>query len=47
MKIIKKNRAALARPVRVEEVRDMIPDELDKVEAYKLARLCSDFIIKG
>lgn len=29
---------ALARPVHVEEVQDMVLDELDNAEAYKLAR---------
>jgi len=33
---------ALARPVHVEEVQDMVLDELDKAEAYKLARHYSE-----
>ena len=34
---------ALARPVHVEEVQDMVLDELDKAEAYKLARHYSEY----
>ncbi len=34
---------ALARPVHVEEVQDMVIDELDKGEAYKLARHYSEY----
>lgn len=33
----------LARPVHVEEVKDMVLDELDKAEAYKLARHYSEY----
>ena len=33
----------LARPVHVEEVQDMVLDELDKAEAYKLARHYSEY----
>lgn len=34
---------ALARAVHVEEVQDMVLDELDKAEAYKLARYYSEY----
>lgn len=34
---------ALARPVHVEEVQDMVLDELDNAEAYKLARHYSEY----
>ena len=35
---VEKRCHGLARPVHVEEVQDMVLDELDKAEAYKLAR---------
>lgn len=35
---VEKRCHALARPVHVEEVQGMVLDELDKAEAYKLAR---------
>ena len=34
---------SLARPVHVEEVQDMVLDELDRAEAYKLARHYSEY----
>ena len=37
---------ALARPVHVEEVQDMVLDELDKAEAYKLARHYSEYRLR-
>lgn len=40
---IEKRCEALARPVHVEEVQDMVLDELDKAEAYKLARHYSEY----
>lgn len=36
----------LARPVHVEEVQDMVLDELDKAEAYKLARHYSEYRLR-
>ena len=39
---VEKRCSALARPVHVEEVQDMVLDELDKAEAYKLARHYSE-----
>lgn len=35
---------ALARPVHVEEIQDMVIDELNHAEAYKLARHYSEVI---
>lgn len=40
---VEKRCSALARPVHVEEVQDMVLDELDKAEAYKLARHYSEY----
>jgi len=40
---VEKRCAALARPVHVEEVQDMVLDELDNAEAYKLARHYSEY----
>ncbi len=40
---VEKRCHALARPVHVEEVQDMVLDELDKAEAYKLARHYSEY----
>ena len=40
---VEKRCEALARPVHVEEVQDMVLDELDKAEAYKLARHYSEY----
>ena len=40
---VEKRCHALARPVLVEEVQDMVLDELDKAEAYKLARHYSEY----
>ena len=37
---------ALARPVHVEEVQDMVLDELDRAEAYKLARHYSEYRLR-
>lgn len=34
---------ALARPVHVEEIQDMVIDELNHAEAYKLARHYSEY----
>lgn len=34
---------SLARPVHVEEIQDMVINELDKAEAYKLARHYSEY----
>ena len=43
---IEKRCHALARPVHVEEVQDMVLDELDKAEAYKLARHYSEYRLR-
>ena len=40
---VEKRCSALARPVHVEEVQDIVLDELDKAEAYKLARHYSEY----
>lgn len=40
---VEKRCYVLARPVHVEEVQDMVLDELDKAEAYKLARHYSEY----
>ena len=40
---VEKRCHALARPVHVEEVQDMVLDELDKAEADKLARHYSEY----
>ena len=40
---VEKRCHALARPVHVEEVKDMVLNELDKAEAYKLARHYSEY----
>ena len=40
---VEKRCEALARPAHVEEVQDMVLDELDKAEAYKLARHYSEY----
>ena len=40
---VEKRCSALARPVHVEEVQDMVLNELDKAEAYKLARHYSEY----
>jgi len=40
---VEKRCEALARPVHVEEVQDMVLDELDNAEAYKLARHYSEY----
>ena len=40
---VEKRCSALARPVHVEEIQDMVLDELDKAEAYKLARHYSEY----
>lgn len=43
---VEKRCEALARPVHVEEVQDMVLDELDKAEAYKLARHYSEYRLR-
>ena len=40
---VEKRCSALARPVHVEEVQDIVLDELDKAEAYTLARHYSEY----
>ncbi len=37
---------ALARPVHVEEIQDMVIDELNHAEAYKLARHYSEYRLR-
>lgn len=40
---VEKRCHALARPVRVDEIQDMVIDELNHAEAYKLARHYSEY----
>lgn len=40
---VEKRCYALARPVHVEEIQDMVIDELNHAEAYKLARHYSEY----
>ena len=40
---VEKRCESLARPVHVEEIQDMVIDELDHADAYKLARHYSEY----
>ena len=40
---VEKRCQSLARPVHVEEIQDMVIDELDHADAYKLARHYSEY----